>query len=408
MISCRRALIAVIAAVSAVISAAGPEAATLTVRRYGVGQFDRIQPAIDAAAPGDTIDIGPGEYAEYTPLRIDGSFQVTNVYVSITVDNLTIIGAGSDRTSIGPADDSPVYGPHKPVVIWARDLDRIHVRSLTIRHGQTGIHGSEIETAVRDCKFVGNAVGVRVQSGRVEIDDCVFEGFDWASSAARPVPYQMEGLETDDFVLPFALGVTHLAACESSRVSECRFIRAGLSLSGVEDYLVQDCQFEDVRYALSIHDDCEGLISRCAIACASNNAVYIEASPCVMNSVEIVGGQGGINLTNGRLIADGLTIRDTTHRAIALWSNSEISVHNSNFLPRSGFAVELAAGLTPPSRTHDMTGNYWGVDDSAAIAELIWDRHDSSLIDDEIDYEPFQPTVATERKSLGAVKAGFR
>jgi len=42
------------------------QAATLRVERDGSGDYATLQPALDAAAAGDTVLIGPGEYTELT------------------------------------------------------------------------------------------------------------------------------------------------------------------------------------------------------------------------------------------------------------------------------------------------------------------------------------------------------
>ena len=47
-------------------------AATITVEKDGSGHFTQIQPALDAAASGDTVLIGPGEFTELIPSYIYG------------------------------------------------------------------------------------------------------------------------------------------------------------------------------------------------------------------------------------------------------------------------------------------------------------------------------------------------
>ncbi|MFH2054054.1 MAG: hypothetical protein ABIK96_16485, partial [bacterium] len=57
-------LVVILAMAPAWPGAAPASARTLCVERDGSGNFTEIQPAIDAAASGDTILIGPGEYLE--------------------------------------------------------------------------------------------------------------------------------------------------------------------------------------------------------------------------------------------------------------------------------------------------------------------------------------------------------
>ena len=57
-----------------------------------------------AAAAGDTIDIGPGEYTEFEVVQPGYWGFNVEIYAYVTVDNLTIIGAGADQTIIGPTE----------------------------------------------------------------------------------------------------------------------------------------------------------------------------------------------------------------------------------------------------------------------------------------------------------------
>jgi hypothetical protein len=74
-------------------------AATWRVERDGSADFSMIQPAIDAAAAGDTILIGPGRFPEFEDVTCPGWTYPVGVWVN--KDDLTIIGAGSEQTIIG-------------------------------------------------------------------------------------------------------------------------------------------------------------------------------------------------------------------------------------------------------------------------------------------------------------------
>ena len=76
---------------------------TWTVRKDGTGDFQVIQDAVDASSDGDLIDIGPGRFDDYQTVYHNGT-PIWDVYVLIEGKNLTLDGAGSNQTIIGPAD----------------------------------------------------------------------------------------------------------------------------------------------------------------------------------------------------------------------------------------------------------------------------------------------------------------
>ena len=86
---------------SVLIGASQAGASTIRVERDGSGDFLVIQDAVDAAASGDTILVGPGRYDEGSTVVTPGWTEF--VRVLIPVEDLTIIGAGSDVTIIGPS-----------------------------------------------------------------------------------------------------------------------------------------------------------------------------------------------------------------------------------------------------------------------------------------------------------------
>lgn len=400
MVACRLVVACLAIVFEVVMGAVLVDAATLTVRRQGVGQFDRLQAAVDAAASGDTIDVGPGVYTDFRSIRLGGGAP-TDIYVHVAVDDLTIIGAGADQTIIGPPERHMGDDFYSPKIIWAGDSSRLNVHGLTIRNGQTGIFGPDTLTTVDNCNFAGNDFGITLNSQRADIADCGFTGLDLNSMASSP---QGDAEGMFDYFLPPAIGVEEGWRCEFSRVRHCRFVRAGITIADVEDFAVSGCLFSDPRCAIRVGGrGSTGIISGCSIANARDNAISIDSGVCTVADVEIVGGVGGIAVSVAHVVAESVTIRQTTGQSLFLCAPEALAVHHSNLLPASGYSVRFIDGPTPPGRVYDMRGNYWGTADGAAIAAAIWDRHDSARIDDEILYEPFTQEMSVERKSLGAV-----
>ena len=181
-------------------------------------------------------------------------------------------------------------------------------------------------------------------------------------------------------------------------------------IEAVEDYVVADCTFTDGLSGVGIYGGSLGVIERCTVNSTFNVGFDVAYGRCTMSDVEIFGGGfGGIVVQEGgELFASRLTIRDTTRDCFRLASPVSVEIHESNILPETGYAIWFESGSQPPHTTFDFTGNWWGVADSTAIAELIWDANDSPWAGDYADFVPFQTQPAVQKSPLGSVKAMFR
>ncbi len=101
-----RPSVALVAVMGSLAFTASAGAATLAVDDDGAdcpaAPYTSIQAAVDAAAPGDTVTVCAGAYAE-------GTGQVGTNALTIT-KSLTLKGAGADLVSISPRASSPVGG----------------------------------------------------------------------------------------------------------------------------------------------------------------------------------------------------------------------------------------------------------------------------------------------------------
>lgn len=112
-------------------------AATWRVERNGSGDFTVIQDAIDSAAPGDTVLIGPGRYDDFENVSAPGWTEPAVVWIN--KDNLTLIGAGVGVTRIGPESyyDPPGLAPKVLCCVGGFSCT---VRTLTIENCRTGVY----------------------------------------------------------------------------------------------------------------------------------------------------------------------------------------------------------------------------------------------------------------------------
>src|SRR6478735_11547587 len=96
-----------LAITAALLCASVASAATITVDDDNAqcpgASFTKIQNAIDAAVPGDTVAICPGEYVEGNGAQ--GSNALT-----ITSKSIDIRGAGADLVAIEPKRTTPTSG----------------------------------------------------------------------------------------------------------------------------------------------------------------------------------------------------------------------------------------------------------------------------------------------------------
>ena len=76
------------------------------VEQDGSGQFTTLQPAVDAAASGDTILIGPGWYQDLHEVDHHGSPIWVSAYWMDGRD-LTFIGTSAEEVKIGPETYAP-------------------------------------------------------------------------------------------------------------------------------------------------------------------------------------------------------------------------------------------------------------------------------------------------------------
>jgi hypothetical protein len=81
------------------LGVAGPAlAATITVEKDGSGDYTQVQPALDAAASGDTVLIGPGEFTELIPSYIPGYAWDVEIcaYVRVWAFDVFILGRSEE------------------------------------------------------------------------------------------------------------------------------------------------------------------------------------------------------------------------------------------------------------------------------------------------------------------------
>jgi hypothetical protein len=364
-------------------------AATITVRKDGSGNYSVIQDAVDHAAPGDTIRIGPGRYEEKKPYSsyppANAEKWIFDVYVAVTVSDLTIIGSGSEQTIIGPSSRLWV-DPAEPKAICAlTGVRRLVVEDLAMENVFNGVYRSQGGTLdMRRCKSYRCMFGVTTWSEQnTLLESCIFQDIDY--------------------------GVVSYSPASNVAVLQCSFLACSASFDRTTNAVVSDSQFNGYTVGCQYANGSTGGISSCLFTNQANVAVAVITGSVVdLQSNQLLGGAVNLRLrTLATVTGSGNTFGGGSSATIRL-SASDIELHGNQILHGAGWSVYLEA-FSAPLKTLDLSDNYWGTDSADTIASWIYDAHDNPTVYGDVLFEPFtgQP-VPTEATSWGDLKAAFR
>ncbi len=363
---------------------------TWRVELDGSGDFDDIQPAVDAAADGDTILIGPGRFDTFHPCVAPAWTEPAIVWV--TKDNLTFIGSGQDITIIGTES---YYGPdwQNPKCFCVIDGKRGTIENLTIENVEKGIYWYGGYLAVRNCTFGGSHSSLDgmllwIDGGGL-IENCRFDV--GGSSNACVVFGPSQNILFKDCVFE----------------GQTTGVNVNQGATGIN---IDSCTFGNNITSVRYTDNCSGTVRNSTFSSSLIGALTVMLNSMVTCSdLKITGGTTGIDVRAGSILtADRIVIEGTSNSAIAFSNQSQVTVHNSDILPASGWAV-FAWAFSMEPMFGDFTNNYWGTTDSTVIDALIQDVNDDPDIHCTVNYSPFeQMAVPTESTSWGSVKAMFR
>lgn len=372
----------------ALAAAESASARTWRVELDGSGDFSDIQPAVDAAAAGDTIRIGPGRFATFHPIGLPGYFD--EVIVLVTKPNLTFIGAGKNVTRIGTTTSYVPYG-RGPRAFFSLAPNTFALRDLTVEN-------------VYRLVFANNYV---------DIEGCSFNAGE-PQIACVTVYDAAARVEACEFTLYGGRGVTLNGPSSGAVISNCQFTGAGNSNPvncsfGTRNVRVSDCTTTNGSF---IFHDATGSVENCTFTNGIATALDVDmpTSNLRFNNISIAGGaQVGLVASGSSITAEDLLITGTTTAAIATAGLNSLVIHNSSILPASGWAVHCGVSPGWPTHTLDLTRNNWGVTDAAAIDALIWDHRDDPSNACTVLFVPYvgQP-VSVESTIWGDLKALWR
>jgi len=149
-------------------------AAGWRVEQDGSGDYSTLQPAVDAAASGDTILIGPGWYQD---LHL-GSHGIYVMAHWTSDKDLAFIGESPETVKLGPELYNPIFdgpvgifteGPFKNSIV-VQGISFVNFYSVIVGTGNISVY---------NCWFDTGELGiVSVESSTSTVRNCIFNNFE--------------------------------------------------------------------------------------------------------------------------------------------------------------------------------------------------------------------------------------
>jgi len=360
-------------------------ARTWIVERNGSGDFTTIQPAVDAAAPGDSVFIGPGEYTEFQTIQLPGSYLMIDVYVYVQTSDLTFIGASNESVIIGPEVQNFYMESPKAVFIDGA-IQKTAWRSICIRNSFNGLLCADGQLEVLSCRFLGCDFGIGFHDEGLTVDSCTFE--DCTTDGVFMYGANVAAIRNSQF--QYCEDGVSVQSSSNAHISSCTFVGndVGAQYSSGSGSIV-DCALEDQNLVGIAFLDYSNVTVANNIV--SNSRINIAA----MNYCTL---QTSGNVFNGGWYAT------------LYFNHCPISMHGNHILNGGGYSVLVGEHVGGEPAVIDLTNNYWGTTDSSQIDEWILDGHDQpNMINAFVEYEPFaNAPIGTEQQSWGRVKALYK
>lgn len=371
-------------------------AATWTVRKDGTGDFAIIQEALNVAASGDTVLIGPGEYLER--YQIPGETVGMEACAYVPVSEITIIGAGSDQTLIGPQTYMGAWnGMPSPFALTAMQNAVLHVKGVNLRNCHSGIEllgklyldNSVVSQNKHGVGWVPTGAGGWIKNTRID-------GY---------VPADPMGLYIVGDYMPAG------TACDIL-VEDCQIEHAMSTMGDINGISFRRCSFDRAGVGLQFYYDSRGFLEDCTMSNMAVGAIELtmgSGAVCEITRSEIAGSQGALLSAQpgGRFIIHDSRLEGGAYATLIMGQGSGAwTVSNCDLIKGSGPTVRCEDGTVA---THDLRNNYWGTTDDATIQSWIIDHSDDPNIGATVLYSPFAgQSVPTESASWGDLKALFR
>lgn len=387
------------------LSCGSARATTWYVDQAGVNGVTTIQEAVDAAASGDTIRVGPGFYDDihYLPPPWEEDVAV----VQVRQEELTIIGAGPEETIIGQHIDwEPTQGDLRGIVGGRENgsNERLNIQAVGIEGLLQGVlvQGGGVLN-VQNCRFRRLHSSIMLYAPSVQagdsafVENCDFEA--WESYLANQhvwtYLWNYLSVKTSTFSMP-EIAIWHIPFHgKSIHMEDCQLNNGNLGVSLV----CEEASFKNILFnsqEVSIQ--------------AQHGLVTVENCQINDTRVALVDYEydGGV-----RWGVSGLTVSNVSEATLRYRFLSGGYIRNSILAAGDKYVVKHYFDKKSERTDYyafDMTDNWWGTTDPDSIQALIYDGNDDPDVRNLIDYSPFksEPLVGVKRSSLSGFKALFR
>ncbi len=275
------------------LSASAQTGAVLHVARDGGGEFTTIQAAVDAAAPGSTIQIAAGNYEERIVIK----------------QHLKLVGAGPEQTRVlGPVEESfalRIQGAQK-------------VRIQGIRFAASGAHDDE--------SLLPGGI-VEISNSEAELVDCAI-----ANGPANGI--------TIDGSSQVAITNSFVGAVWSE----------GIHISDTAAVQITGCEIRNAyHYGILIRSKGKVLVQGCRISGAQWHAVrYDHCSPTVRGNLFFNNKRTGI-YANGKTNAkvSGNVFYNTGFSGMSAWDGNRDRISSNTFIGNDRAGIEVLGSANP-------------------------------------------------------------
>lgn len=366
-------------------------AATITVMQDGTGDFELIQSALDVAASGDTILIGPGEYLDSLPSEIPGYAWDVDVFAFIRVAELTIIGAGALETIIGPSEYAGINATYSPqCVVWL-DGSVLSISGVSLRGCYAGIHATNAPIEIENCQFIDNRLGIiwATQGSGGTISNSHFESS-----------------------IPGSNGLSLLGSGSNIVVKDCLFDGAMVSIKNLDSIAIRNCEIRNTVVGLQVDSGTHCFVEGCRFYNCMNVGVGVlgPGSICDVEDSEVSGGGSAVYVGSSCQFNATQTHFHGGYWSVIEFANGDPSIiSNCHIFPDDGPAIRSFRHPSYGEVVHDLRNNFWGITDGDEIRSLILDGTNNPDNASIVLFEPFiGGPVPTQRTTLDGLKAYFR